>query len=249
MKAKLKRHLFTQMSVDSGSLGSLGTVIHPFRESGEYQISILWNNESIRTFSLLVDERYENSQVNIDLYALQRKAPSGSFTLKTGGHAVFYLTNGTDGYAVVATRQPEQKPSDTTPSTGRRQSAKTPTRPEFDSRELREGDLFAVNLLRPGTYSVVTGAKRPNGEITVAYPKPRGRFDLAPDAVSVEVNEKSFQPVRIEIQAMQGIVFRIHTNSRIRLELTKPNDGPETSQPPRRGTWRKPSVTPKTKIT
>jgi len=243
MKAQLNRHLFTQSSVDSGALSTLSAVIHSFREAGEYQITLLWRNETVRRFPLIVDDRYDNMQTDIDLAAMQRQQPrEGQFVLKPGGHAVFHVSHGAGGYAVIATQQGERKPSDTTPGHGNRPTRQTPAPLPFDSRELREGDMFAVTLLRPGIYSLTNGANRARGDIILAYPRPRSRYAALPEPVSIEVTDKGFDPSHVEVQALQGLIFRIHTPSRIRLDLTKPDDGPEGERPPRLVTWRKPSV-------
>jgi len=240
MKAQFNRHLFTQTNVDSGALTLHGMVIHTFREPGEYQVALLWNNETIRRFPLIVDDQAETMQVNIDLAALHRPGTQHTeeYMLKPGGSAVFHVGRGTGGYAVIATRLGEPQPHE---GHGKRpERAATPM--PFDSRELREGDMFAVTLLRPGVYSLTNNTVRAKGNLVVTYPKPRGRHEAAPEPVTVECTEKGFVPERVELQPFQGLLFRVSAPSRIRIDLVKPDDGPEGPRSPGLTGWRKPKV-------
>lgn len=238
MKSIINRHLFTQTGVDSGALTMHATAVHNFAEAGEYQVALLWNNETIRRFEFIVDDSADDMQVNIDLAALHLPAGhetrEGHYMVKPGGHAVFYVSHGAGGYAVVVTQQPRGEQDK------RAERGQTP--PPFDSRELHDGDLFAVTLLRPGAYRLVNTMTRAQGEILVGYPKRGSKLERSLAPISVECTDKGFVPNRIELQPMQGIVFRVRTPSRIRIDLAKQDDGPEGSRPPGRVTWRKPRV-------
>lgn len=246
MKAQTNRHLFTQTGVDSGALTMLGAVIHSFREAGEYQIVLMWNNETIRRFPLIVDDQSEAMQVDVDLAWLHRpvleQVHEGRYMLKPGGHAVFHASRGAGGYAVIVVRLGEPQPGEG--GHGRRPAAQPhEAQPlPFDSRELRDGDMFAVTLLRPGMYTLTNAVNRAQGEIGVAYPKARTQHDPALEPISIECANKGFNPNRIQLQPGQGQVYRISTPSRLRIELVKPDDGPEGERPPRLVGWRKPVV-------
>lgn len=230
MKAYIKRHLITQTSLDSGALTMLGSVVHSFSEPGEYLVTILRHNEAVGRFQLTVEKECPAMQVDIDLATLHRLAlrhPEGEvrkrFEVNPKGYAVFSVTRGAGGYALVASRMGRERKSE-----------------PFDSRELKEGDLFAATLIRPGTYSVTnvnTGAK---GQIVVAYPKIGKRPYRPPDPVPIECTEKALEPENIEIKATQGQVYRFKTPSRIKIELLKPDDGPEGARQARIVGWRKP---------
>jgi hypothetical protein len=62
--------------------------------------------------------------------------------------------------------------------------------------------------------------------------------------VEVRCAEKEFAPKEIEAEAAQGQIYRIETEgpSRIRIELTKPDDGPGVAPPQPESVfrWRKP---------
>ena len=230
MKAYIKRHLITQTGLDSGALTMLGSVVHRFSEPGEYLVTILRDNEAVGRFQLTVEKECPAMQVDIDLATLHRLAsehPVGEvekrFKVNPEGYAVFHVSRGAGGYAVVASRM------------GRKRESKP-----FDSRELKDGDLFAATMIRPGTYSVtnvITGAK---GEIVVAYPRIGKKPYRPPEPVSIYWTENALEPDRIDINPAQGQVHHFKVPSRIKIELVKPDDGLEGPRPPRIARWRKP---------
>ncbi|MFX0201159.1 MAG: hypothetical protein ACFFCW_34005 [Candidatus Hodarchaeota archaeon] len=217
MKAFINWHIFTQTGLDSGSLTMLGAVIHKFPESGEYMGTILRENKDVGSFRLSVDKDCPAMQVDIDLAALYRSArernrceSSGRFVVNPNGYVVFYVSHGPGGYAV------------TVGTIGEKGEAKQ----LFDSRKLRQGDMFAVTMIRPGIYSVTnvnTGAK---GEIVVAYPKVGKVAYRPPNPASIECTEKAFTPDKIKIEPAQGQVYVFKTLSRIKIALIKADEGP-----------------------
>lgn len=223
MKAFINRHLFTQTSLDSGSLTMLGAVIHNFPEPGEYIGTILWKEEAVGNFRLTVDEKCPDMQVNIDLPTLHRPISEECkselmkhFIVNPTGYVLFHASHGAGGYAVRVGRLSEERKEKL-----------------FESRELKAGDLFAATLIRPGTYSITNVITRARGEIVVAYPKIGEVPYRPPKPVSIECTEKEFEPDKIKIEAAQGQVYRIRMPSRIRIELVKPDDGPEGARQPR----------------
>ncbi|MDP2663616.1 MAG: hypothetical protein Q8R28_23115, partial [Dehalococcoidia bacterium] len=188
-------------------------------------------------FQLAVDKESAAMQVDIDL-ATVNAAPREECPCKEGsggglrryvvnpkGYVVFHVSRGPGGYAVRVARvagEHQGKP--------------------FDSRELQEGDLFAVTLIRPGAYSVSNLSNKARGEIVVAYPKAGKAPFSPPEAISIECTEKTLRPEKIRIEAAQGQVFRFKTPSRIRIELVKGDDGPGGPRPPKIAGWRKPGV-------
>ena len=135
----------------------------------------------------------------------------------------------------------------------------------FDSRELKKGDLFAVTLIRPGTYSVTNVNTKAKSEIVVSYPKIEKIREpyCPPEPVLIECTKKSFEPGkimekafeqnkstkkafergRIEIKPAQGQVYRFKTPSRIKIRLVRPDDGPKGPRQPRIARWEKPADT------
>ena len=230
----VNRHLFTQTSVDSGSLTMLGMIIHRFPEPGEY-LGVVERGAETRSFRLRVDQSSAEMQVNIDVATLGsdehvhspdcdckdkgRDAASGrTFVVSPAGYVVFHVSSGPGGY-VVRVGMPER-----------------PDAAVFDSTRLEGDDLFAVTLIRPGTYSVRNVAGDARGDIVVGYPKV-GKEPHRPDEpVEVVCTENAFRPARLKLQAAQGQLYRFRTPSRIAIDLVEPDDGPKTprAKAPRR---------------
>jgi hypothetical protein len=230
-KAFVNRHLFTQTSVDSGSLTMLGVVIHRFPEPGEY-MGVVEGGVETRSFRLRVDESSPAMQVNVDLATLggghrhsddcgctdKETGADRTFVVNPAGYVVFHVSSGPGGYVVRVGR------------------LERPEAALFDSTRLEGDDLFAVTLIRPGTYSVRNVAGGARGEIVVSYPKIGDQPHRPDEPVEIVCTEKAFRPARIRIQAAQGQLYRFRTTSRIAIELVEPNDGPRSIRPkgPRR---------------
>jgi hypothetical protein len=140
------------------------------------------------------------------------------------GYALFTSSRREGSYAIVAegaARGAEPKQAPGKPAPENQAGAE-----RFDSRRLGPADLFAVTMIRPGTYALtntLTGAK---GRITVAYPT-MGREPYRPPApLTVQCTAQGFAPAAIDLQPAQGIVFRFAVPSHIKIDLVEPNDGP-----------------------
>ncbi len=221
MKPTLDHHMFTQGGLDSGALTILGAVVHNFPERGAYRGVVLRNNKSEATFYLTVDENSPASQVHIDLARLTEGSskacgcmsvhpePGQHFVVNPKGYAVFYVSSGPGGYAVhVGTVEAGPKPK------------------SFDSRELREGDLFSATLLRPGKYAVTNVNTRSKLDVEVAYPRIGKTAYDPPEPVKIECTSDAMRAGHTKLQPAQGQLYHFKTPSRIRIELVEPNDGP-----------------------
>ncbi len=210
MKAVINRRLFTQTNLDSGALTILGTVVHRFAAPGEYQGTVLLDEQLVSTFRLLVDEHCSAMQLNIDLVSLDFQQ-SCDFVVNPEGYTVFQVSRGSGGYAVVVRHTDEGYESQV-----------------FDSRALNKGDLCSATLLRPGIYRVTNAHTRAQGEIIVAYPNREAlRCPLEP--VAIECKANGFIPNRVETQSTQGLVYRFEIPSRIQIDLIEANDGPASN--------------------
>jgi hypothetical protein len=113
----------------------------------------------------------------------------------------------------------------------------------FDSRELTEGDIFAVTMIRPGTYSVTNVHADTRGEIVVTYPK-LGKVPYRPsNPITIDCTKKAFNRKEIKIAPAQGQVYHIKTRSRIKIELLRPDDG--ASKAKQKAARRRKKATPK----
>lgn len=231
MKAFVNHNLITRTSVDSGSLSPHGMVIHQLREPGEYQGTLLLGDEPVAEFTITVDKEAGAQQVDIDLFALQHGASSSHegtsrFVVQPEGYVVFYVSQGRGGYAVMI-REPGER---------RRESV-------FDSRRLADGDLFALTLLRPGTYSVRNSEGRGQARIVVAYPEAGNAPYRAPDAVNIRCGREGFKPRQIEVRSAQGQVYSFDAPSRLQIELQEPEDREDPERRAPLAQWRKRRLT------
>jgi hypothetical protein len=219
INARINQLLFTQTSLDSGALTMLGVVIHSFKEPGRYRGTVLLKERPLGRFDLMVDDDCEDAQVNIDLASLKGEE---SFRVSPRGAVVFHVSRGPGGFAVRVGRLTGEKEDEV-----------------FDSRELKEGDMFAATLIRPGNYTVSNAITRASGEIMVSYPQVGDAPYKPDDPVSIAVGQ-SLSPSSIKIGPAQGQVYRIGVPSRIRIDLARPDDGPKGPGPRPRPGWRKP---------
>jgi hypothetical protein len=228
MKGFINYHIFTQTTLDSGALTQLGAVVHKFPDPGHYVGSIVHRDQSIGQFYLSVDPDCSATQVNIDLATVGRdshteewssRLPENRLVVGSDGYGVFHVSRGAGGFGATVT----ELGSSPTESTG-----------AFDTRELKRGDLFAVTLIRPGTYRVVNLNTTVRGEIVVAYPQVGNEPFRPGDPVAVRCHDKGFEPPVIKIAAAQGHVYHIATTNpaRIRVELIRPDDGPDAANEP-----------------
>ena len=214
-----QNHLFTQTNLDSASLTMLTTVLHRFQEPATYRGVVLKLGKVEATFELKVDAACSASQAHIDLAGLA-SPPAGaecsckggatrSFTLSPHGYAVFYVSQGPGGYAVHVGR-----------------ADKGPQPKDFDSRDLKPGDIFTAILIRPGAYSVLNVKTKAKAEMVVTYVRPAKERYEPPAPLNIEVTPDGFGMKRIEGKPAQAQVYRLKTAAQIQIELTKPDDGP-----------------------
>jgi hypothetical protein len=216
-------------TADSGSLASLGSVIHKVSEKGDYRGLVYRGAARVGTFSLTVSENADMpsdcegwpKQLNIDLASLDWKSPQASkdcvnkYTLRTGGNIVFIAPSGMGGYAVEMLRREKGKESEKV----------------FDSRVLLSGDIFVVHIRRPGQYSVRNVLGKGETELTVDNPDAE-KLRMKLDPFLVEFNEQEIVPNKIVIQPVQALMFNPKAESRIVIELKKADDRPAPVRAP-----------------
>jgi hypothetical protein len=218
----------TQTRFDSGALSGLGAVVHRLTTPGEHRLTMLQAGNPIQSVPLQVVSPPSPdpaavgvsipNTVHVDLGGilaptgeLAPRPPSAPLRVAVQGYAMFSAPANTSEVAVQI-RPPgsENQP------------------PVFDSRELGEGDVFAVTPLRPGRYSLANTATGAKGEIRVAYPVIGTTPYQPPDPVTVQVTEQGFQPNVIQLKPAQGLVFQVDKmRGRIQIDLVEPDDGPK----------------------
>lgn len=254
MKLTFDQNLFTQFSLDSGGLTMLGGVTHALPEPGSYRGVVYRGTDRLATFYVNADKNSAVAQANIDLSRLDPStviAPTpirttaaqvseccggsedgaghdSTFVVNPKGYVVFHVSAGTGGYNVIL-RKAEEDPKTSV----------------FDSRKLSEGDIFSIAIIRPGMYSLQNTLTRAEGRITVAYPRLGETAYRPPNPVSCECTADGFQPHYLDLKPGQGVHFHFKVPSRIKIDLSKPDDGPGKRFGPATAGWRKSALSTK----
>ena len=232
MHFKINRFLFSQTNIDSGSLTTHSTIVCRFPDPKEYQGIVMKGSSIAGRFKLkIVEDRLSNkspslvkidsgdsfqnvdnnketndvtiNQTNIDLSNL-----ADSYTIKKGGYGVFYVSIGAGGYSIELYQ------------TDKGSQTKT-----FDSKDLKNDVVFSSMIIRPGTYLITNTVNNTQAELVVNYPElEKMRKILTP--LNIECNTKEIIPNKINTNPSQGLIFKINTPSRIKIELTRAEDRP-----------------------
>ncbi|HZU86315.1 MAG TPA: hypothetical protein VFF78_02455 [Anaerolineaceae bacterium] len=207
MKAKVNIELLKTTTFDSGALGMLAMVIHQFGSAGRYRVTVLHEGRALADLDFEVNEKSEEMQLDIDLAQAVRNAKARPEdcgcksekqmvgVVSPKGYVLFHASSG-HGYSVIVL--------------GRE------GRVAFDSTKLGEGDLFAVSLLEPATYSLKNKTGSATGEIVVTTGTDKRMKAL--ETHHIEASPKKFNTKRIELSSSQGLVFRIKDSARILIE-------------------------------
>ena len=216
MNSFINKIIFNQLNLDSASLTMQGSITHRLDHPGEYYGQIRKNNAITGHFKIIVNEKYPDRQVNMDLKALENQQgnfesrPAGNcFTLSPKGFCVLHVSGGAGGYSVTIF-----------------QSGENPTEKAFNSRDLLDGDIFTASIIRPGIYQATNTNNKTSAEIVVPYPK-RADKKLVLKPVTVECRAECLYPEKAESKAGNVLIFKIKTPSRIKIDLKQSIDGPD----------------------
>jgi hypothetical protein len=264
----VNRHVFTTRVFDSGALTVLATVIHQFSDPGKYIVSIR------RGDTVLGSTRFEvaadaPTQLNIDLAAggipgksnpFDRSAraakagtsakdcgcgggggrthaasaaavPAGAPPPKIvapGGYVQFHVSHGEGGLSAQVRKEQTDKIL-------------------FDTTVLGTGDLFAVSLLAPATFTLANTAGTATGSVTVSFSKEVARRLKQTTPVYVDVSKSAFTPKDLQVASGQGLVFRVQDAARV-VVTQKTDPTPQVrdaGRPTTRRIYRVPPVKPR----
>lgn len=227
MKPILNKPMFREVPIDSGSLSIMSSIIHLVREQGVYRGTVFRNETEVGKFDLKVIDYTEESQadiappqqIDIDLTTLENligaNGKTTSFTLRTGGHVIFYVSKGSKEYAIEIFRLGKQK-----------EPIKV-----FDSRLLGDEDLFITHVMKPGSYSVRNVMGGGQAILTVEYPE-HEKLMRNMESVLIECCNGTMDPAEIKIQPLQTLMFSCTRESRINIELKMAEDRPQPALAP-----------------
>ena len=219
---RFNARLLTTSTFDSGALGVLAYVAHQF-PPGRYHAVAQKEGQDAGSTRFRVDEASTVMQLTIDLasVAAPLRAPRADDcncraadapeipAVSPKGFVLFHVSGGAGGYSVVAREE-------------------SGAAPPFNSATLSDGDLFAVSLLEPATYSMANKAGAAAGTIQVT-PIPEGTNPRASETQYAEVTKDAFSPASISVHSAQGLVFRIKGPARVAIDK-QPGAEPKMAQ-------------------
>jgi hypothetical protein len=249
--ALINRQLFTTRVFDSGGLTVLASVIHQFAELGLYYVTVRRGDVVLGTTRFAVVAESGPTQHNIDLSvagsptarspfirgargshakdcncAEQRAAavpetgPAATPTVSSKGYVQFFVSQGEGGLSASVARADGDQVL-------------------FDTTALGAGDLFALALIAPATFSMANKLGTASGKITVAFSREVARRLKATAPVFVEASKSAFAPKDIQLSSGQGLVFRVTDAARIVVTQATEVAQPARGDRPARRTFRR----------
>jgi hypothetical protein len=206
MNAQLNRALANTKRFDSGALGSLAMVLHPFTQPGHYHGEFLRDGQTVGEFRFVVAAGSKEFQLDIDCATEYRRDVEGDKscacdgtstkerTVSPKGYVLFHASQGS-GYAVRVTD--------------------TSQKVVFDSTKLEAGDYFALTLMEPAHYVATNTVSEARMDIVVEMPKTFARDHMQQSPESLEVSRGGFAKDKATLPAARGTVFEIKAASRI----------------------------------
>ncbi|MBX2872585.1 MAG: hypothetical protein KTR30_10810 [Saprospiraceae bacterium] len=213
---RLNRNIIGKTKFDSRFINILACTVHPLKEPGAYFGTVYLKKEIAAEFEVFLDEGVEVSQVNIDMDALVSQSLSGGkrpvFKVGKNGHVLFCATKSDQAFRVRLTKNPEQK------------------RPDFDSKNLQENDLYITQYFQPGKYVAThSSCKGQQLEIDVAYPqKKRHSRSSLYQKKNIEIRKDGFSDQQITLLPLQALVFNNLVPGHIVIELVEACPKPDT---------------------
>jgi hypothetical protein len=256
MEPTLNRAMFEVTSFDSATPAGAAAVVHRFKAPGQYVVQ-LHNGGRVVDHRVLSVQGAGGAEaeaaahgpaslsalpassalrspdgVLVDVGDAQprpgRPAPPrrpGRISMTEGDYASFTAAPGRGARAVVR----------------RAGGAEGEEKVEFDTETLGAEDVFAVTLVRPGTYSLRDTIQKSEGRIVVTYPVIGDTPYRPADPVEIRAAGAGFSPDSVTLGPGQGLIVRIENASRITVDLVKPDEGPHgRSGPTPKGHWRQP---------
>ncbi len=228
-----------QTSFDSARPSGNATVVHRLAEEGRFAVALLDDGDGVvASRTIVVEPPRARSEVGDD--------PATSQAAQTERPPRSVMVDVSDSAEVPIQAAPPDPPgvvvdvggyvSFSAPLYSARrfvvtkvgQSGDEEAR-EFESERLRQHDVFALTLIRPGTYLVRNTLTKHEGRIVVTYPGADGVPFGPTDPSVISCDESGFAPPTATIAPAQGVIFQATSDCRITVELLEPDDGPHNA--------------------
>lgn len=205
MNTRLNRNLLENTNFSSETLSPFSFLVHPLAKAGTYSLEIYENKRLVYKNKIISSNEYKETGLNINIYSLSLKTQKGSFHI-----------NGDNAYLLFYNSQKISK---------NRVVIKDENKVVFDSSEPEKGDLFVLNLLKPGDYTLKSDSLKTSMKLQVQYPS------IKKDKISDTVHKISLDAKSITSKDLQtslpnqGIVIQLGDGLKdFNIEYTKSFD-------------------------
>ncbi len=175
----------TSFSVDT--IGPLAYIVHKMSEKGSYFLEIYHNKTLAVRSEVECTEKYEKTSENIDISKVLSEKGLPKIRLNNeNGYLLFYNSKEFSNNRIVI---------------------KKGNKIEFDNYKPTKGDMYALNILRPGVYKLKSKSLKSDLKVNVEYPKlnmsKENRFKESLKISSENLNKMKEQ----KLMPNQGMVF------------------------------------------
>jgi hypothetical protein len=191
MKTFLNKTALENTRFSFNRIGPLSYIVHKLSDQGQYTLEIYLDDVIVSRSEIECSGTIEATSQNVDIAeAIKTRSIAKIKLNSTNGYLLFY-------HSIEYVEN--------------RILIKKNRKIEFDSHNPQKGDLYVMNLLKPGTYKM-TDASGKEMDINVGYPNiadsRKARFKP-----SIKISSKQFKKgAKIEVFPNQGIVVEIENN-------------------------------------
>ena len=202
MKGFIENKILEKAEFQSNSIGPLGYLVHKMSGEGNYTLEVYKNDKALIIGEIICSKEFSSTSENIDLSQINSK----------NGIVSKYRLNNENGFILLY---------NSFEFSNDRIVIRKGKSIEFDSKKLKTGDLYALNLIKPGMYEMQSKAFKKNTKIDVAYPN----LDISKEARSTASNVISSANFKdLKQNPNQGLVIHFDdTFNEFNLKLLKEN--------------------------
>lgn len=227
-KASINSPLLSADTLSTNPISSGIMICHPILEPGEYEGVVINGDRETRSFQLICNDQYTDSQVDIDLYKsdvnLEKDclcSDKSTYNLRPGGYLVYYASFGDGKYRVnLSLRNKDNKGEN------------------YSTTNLQKGDLVVAMLMRPGEFEM-RGKKDQKCQIYVEQLKNEEEYKKYSDKpVSIKIDDAGFSQKELKLMQGQALVINFETEGELNFKLVRPAD--TSDNPEKRHRWENP---------